>query len=203
MALPPPAPPGAPALVLLADPLGAPQWWPALPGGLRGRGAWAAAAEVPGDPAPPYAARHIAGAALAIARLDPPGPLLLAAHGGAGPLLPRVGAAQRAAHRPLAGYLLVDSLLPQPGTPSRADLRRAQFGADAAAPGAAPVPDGYDTEPLPMAADWPDAPVGYLLSDPALAPCARLAALRGWPVLDRAGAPAPTAADLLDLAALL
>nr|WP_246425603.1 hypothetical protein [Streptomonospora nanhaiensis] len=172
-------------------------------------GAAAAAVEVPGDPAPPYAARHVAGAALAIARLAPPAPLLLVAHGAAGPLLPRIGAAQRAAHRPVAGYLLVDSLLPQPGTPTRADLRRAQLGTgtagtpDTPVSGAVPVPDGFDTEPLPMAADWPDAPCGYLLSDPRLAPCARLAALRGWPVLDRADAPAPTAADLLDLAARL
>ncbi|GAB3459995.1 hypothetical protein GCM10027570_44510 [Streptomonospora sediminis] len=183
--------------------------------GLRLRGAHADLAEIADDDNPPYAARYIARAALEIRRHDPPEPVVLAARGAAGPLLPQIGAARRAAHRPVSGYLIIDSLLPQPGSPSRLDLRAAQLGGAEPGPGSAGAarrrPPEFYTEPLPMAADWPDAPCGYLLTDGGPAACARLAALRGWPVLDRtgsgtragsAGAPA-LAADLLELAAML
>ncbi|MDT0301821.1 hypothetical protein [Streptomonospora wellingtoniae] len=181
---------------------------------LRGRGAHADLAEITDDDGPPYAARYIARAALEIRRLAPPSPVVLAARGAAGPLLPQIGAAQRAAHRPVAAYLIADSLLPQHGSHSRAELRAAQLGDGAADPGAAGAererPPGFYTEALPMAADWPDAPCGYLLTGGGPAACARLAGLRGWPVLDRSDAGAPgsgadaaLAAGLLDLLAML
>jgi hypothetical protein len=48
-------------------------------------------------------------------------------------------------------------------------------------------PRGHDffTEPLPVPADWPDAPCGYLRTSPAYDVPARLAAGRGWPVVRR------------------
>ncbi|QBI56529.1 hypothetical protein [Streptomonospora litoralis] len=140
---------------------------------------------------------------------------MLAAWGAAGPLLPQIGAARRAAHRPVAGYLLVDSLLPQPGSRTREDLRAAQLGDEAAERDAAPParesPPEFYTEQLPMAADWPDAPCGYLNTGAGPAACARLARMRGWPVLDRSEAAPRTggagaaalADDLLELVGML
>lgn len=39
-------------------------------------------------------------------------------------------------------------------------------------------------EPLPVAPDWPDAPCGYLRLSPPYDGAARVARMRGWPVLD-------------------
>ncbi|MEE2047729.1 hypothetical protein Q7689_30830, partial [Nocardiopsis tropica] len=57
------------------------------------------------------------------------------------------------------------------------------------------------TERLPVAADWPDAPCAYLLTDPAFAHVARLAAMRGWTVreTDPDGAAAALAELLVGL----
>lgn len=48
----------------------------------------------------------------AISRLDPPPPLVVVAHGSLAALLPSVALAQRSAHRRVAGYVLVDPVLP-------------------------------------------------------------------------------------------
>ena len=47
-------------------------------------------------------------------------------------------------------------------------------------------PRGRDffTEPVPVAPDWPDAPCGYLQLSESYDSAARLARMRGWPVLD-------------------
>jgi hypothetical protein len=45
--------------------------------------------------------------------------------------------------------------------------------------------DFFD-EPLPVAPDWPDAPCGYLHLSTSYDGAARVAGLRGWPVLARA-----------------
>ncbi|PDP87170.1 hypothetical protein CQJ94_13530 [Glycomyces fuscus] len=175
--------------VLLPPTLGAPTRLPGLADRLPEYGLTAVRPEVGGDEHPPHAARYVARASLEVNRLVAPGaPTALVAEGGAGPLLGAVGAAQRAAHRPVFGYVLVDAFLPQPGSPTRADVARSQSpeGADpdtAVLPG---EPTGYRTEPLPMVPDWPDAPCGYLLTDPALGHAARLAELRGWSVREAA-----------------
>jgi hypothetical protein len=48
-------------------------------------------------------------------------------------------------------------------------------------------PRGLDffTEPLPVTADWPDAPCGYLPHSASYDSAARSARSRGWPVVDR------------------
>ncbi|RCV51367.1 hypothetical protein [Marinitenerispora sediminis] len=202
----------ASGVVLLHSPLADARVWGALPERLAARAGRPTTVVVPAvedDDRPPYAARYVARAALEITRADPAAPVLLVAAGSAGPLLPAIGAAQRAAHRRVAGYLLADALLPQPGRVSRADLAAAQTPEHApAAPdatGAATRPPEFFTEPLPTAADWPDAPCGYLLTDPRYARCARLAELRGWPVVtaERDGGPDAAAAAMLELAALM
>jgi len=179
-----------------------------LPGGPGDGGVLRALAGGLGDPlvvdppeggGPPYAARYVAAASLRIAAAAPEAPLLVAV-GEAGPLAAAIGAAQRAAHRPPAGYVLVDALMPAPGGTTRDELRAAQNPELPADPQA---PPGYRTEPLPQVGDWPDAPCGYLLTDPRHAPTARLAGLRGWPVADATAPGADPAAALAGLIARL
>jgi pimeloyl-ACP methyl ester carboxylesterase len=70
----------------------------------------------------------------------------------------------------------------------------------------------FFTDPVPVVADWPDAPCGLLRLSPAYDGALRLARLRGWPVLegpdDRPGGhfaalvdPGAVADDLEDLLA--
>lgn len=183
-------------LVLLHSPLGTARDWGSLPHQLADLGAEVVVAEVTDDDRPPFAARYVARAALEIAAAEPAGPLLLVAAGAAGPLLPAIAAAQRAAHRVVAGYVLVDALLPQSGTPTRAEIAAAQQHLDP--PGR---PREFFTEPLPMTADWPDAPCGYLRTGGGYARPAHLAGLRSWPVREAGGR--PLARELLALIAEL
>ncbi|WP_068756140.1 hypothetical protein [Thermobifida cellulosilytica] len=178
--------------VLLHSPLGAAADWGSLPDDLAARGVETVVVAVTDDDRPPYAARYVARASLQIAAAAPARPLLLVAAGAAGPLVPAVAAAQRAARRTVAGYLLVDALLPQPGTPTRAELAAAQQHLDP------PVrPPDFFTEPLPMTADWPDAPCGYLRTGDGYAHSAHLAELRSWPVRRKHGEPLADALEAL------
>lgn len=185
--------------VLLPPTLGRPTRLPGLGDGLAAAGFTPVRIGVGGDELPPHAARYVAAASLEIRRLVPPDALTaLVVEGEAGPLVGALGAAQRAAHRPVFGYVLVDALLPQPGTATRADLDRTQNPRGAPPPPVpAGEPEGYRTETLPPSADWPDAPCGYLLTDPARAHAARLARMRGWPV--RECAPGEASAELAGL----
>lgn len=142
--------------------------------------------EIPDDDTAPHAARYVARASLEVNRLvGADSRTVLVAEGDAGPLLGAVGAAQRAAHRPVLGYVLVDAPLPQPGSPTRDDISRNQeLTGLPPKPG---EPDSYSTERLPTVPDWPDAPCGYLLSDRAYAHPAHLAGMRGWEVRDATG----------------
>ncbi len=153
----------------------------------------------------PYAVAWLAAAAreLLAAPALAASPLLLVAHGTAGPLLPALARAQRAAGRRVGGYVFADATLPRAGSPSHLDLLRAADGEQADAvhaalhddgdgarwpPGAAhPGDHDFWTERLPPAPDWPDAPCGYLhtgAAAPGIGPAdfwARSAAARGWP----------------------
>ena len=75
-----------------------------------------------------------------------------------------------------------------------------------------PRGEEFFTDPVPVVADWPDAPCGLLRLSPAYDGALRLARLRGWPVLegpdDRPGGhfaalvdPGAVADDLEDLLA--
>ncbi|CAL9478907.1 hypothetical protein SUDANB121_03009 [Nocardiopsis dassonvillei] len=189
--------------VLLPPALGRPTRLPDLGDALPAAGLSPVRVAVAGDELPPHAARYVAAASLEIRRLVPAdAPTALVVEGDAGPLAGALGAAQRAAHRPVFGYVLVDALLPQPGTATRTDLERAQNPPGAPLPlPPAGEPEGYRTETLPPSGDWPDAPCGYLLTDPARAHAARLARMRGWQVRECAPreASAALAGLLLDL----
>lgn len=175
---------GPAAVVLLHSPLRTAGEWGDLPGLLTDRGLQVIAPEIEPAGRPPHAGHYIAEAALQIARARPPGGVLLVAAGAAGPLLPQVAAAQRAAHRPVGGYVLRDALHPQGGAATWAELAEAQIGADPAeiADGGA-IPPGFRSEAVPLAQDWPDAPCRYVHEDDRYAHCAELARMRGWAVL--------------------
>jgi hypothetical protein len=109
-------------VVLLHSPLVDAGSWGALPAALGRAGAAVLTVRVDGDTGPPYAAGYVGQAAAAtLAAATAPAPLVLTGHSGAGPLLPAVGAALRAAGRPAGGYLFLDAGLPRPGA-SRLDL---------------------------------------------------------------------------------
>ncbi|MFC9977917.1 hypothetical protein ACFVH6_44125 [Spirillospora sp. NPDC127200] len=181
------------SLVLLHAPLGSAGAWGDLPEMVRSYGFDVIAPDVP-DAA---GARYVARASLIIAAAYPSVPLVLVGHGAAGPLLPAVALAQRAAHRKVGGYVFIDADLPRARRPHDHDHGH---GEDAAPP--VPVPD-----------DWPDAPCGYLRThaDRAAEPdgagadrteALREARLRGWPMVQHEP-PAAVAQALSELIATL
>lgn len=73
-----------------------------------------------------------------------------------------------------------------------------------------PRGEDFFTETVPMPADWPDAPCGYLQLSPAYDAVAAQARARGWPVRELGGGhfaaltrPEPVAAALLELIAAM
>ena len=188
--------------VLLPPTLGRPFSLPGSEPALIARGHHPILPEVTGDHAPPHAARYVAQASLEVGRLvTVDEPIVLVAQGESGPLLGAVAAAQRAAHRPVLGYVLVDAPLPQPGSPTREEIAHNQKLTESAVDEDEPA--AYRTERLPTVPDWPDAPCGYLLTDPTHAHPAHLAGMRGWQVRDVTAEPATAAEALPELIAEL
>lgn len=139
------------------------------------------------------------------------GPLVLAAHSGAGPLVPAV---QQALATPVAAYLFVDAGLPRDGL-SRLDLfedaEAVRMFRASARGGLLPpwtsedlreaIPDeairdrfvaelravslSVYEEPLPVSEGWPDAPCGYIRfgANPAYDAPSTEAEGAGWPVV--------------------
>jgi hypothetical protein len=169
-------------VVLLHAPGATAASWGDLPEMLRSYGLDVVAPDVPDDAGP----RYIARVSLTITATDPVPPLVLVAHGTAGPLLPGIGLAQRAAHRPVGGYVFVDADLPRP---ARHD-------------------HGAPQDDLPTAPDWPEAPCGYLRThaDRSASPkhdqAVREAHLRGWPATEHEP-PTAAAQSLSELIARL
>jgi len=118
--------PAACALVLAHSPLTGPAAWGRLPEVLRERGHDVTVVSVTDDTDAPYAGRYVARAALQVAELAPSGPVHLVGHSGAGYLLPQIGAARRAARRPVAGYVFLDAGVPHGRNATRSSLLRAE-----------------------------------------------------------------------------
>jgi len=164
-------------LVLLHSPLTTASAWGSLPEAL---GAYdVAVPEVTDDDRPPYAGRYVARAALEIAAAGVTPPVVLVAHGDAGPLLPSIGAAQRAAHRLVGAYVFVDAELPRAAPKARRGYTDGEVpaGVTLRARDA-----GFFAEEPPPAQDWPDAPCGYLRTSARHGDQAGQARLRGWEV---------------------
>lgn len=185
--------------VLLPPPLGGTAHLPDLARALPDHGYPTVLPRVSDDDRPPFAARYVARASLETHRLvdeqeardgGSRTPVALVAEGDAGPLLSAVGAAQRAAHRPVRAYVFVNAWLPQPGSPTREEIVRRQTPEEGGRPVVGDkTPAGYWTERLQTVPDWPDAPCGYLLTDPAREHIAKLARMRGWVVRESTGEP--------------
>ena len=114
------------AVVLAHSPLTGPAAWGRLPDVLRERGLTVTVVSVTDDTEPPYAGRYVARAALQVAELAPAGPVHLVGHSGAGYLLPQIGAARRAARRPVAGYVFLDAGVPHGRGATRSTLLSAE-----------------------------------------------------------------------------
>jgi hypothetical protein len=191
-------------LVLLHSPLTTASAWGTLAGELGGF--HVVVPEIADDDRPPYAGRYVARAALEITAAGVRPPVVLVAHGDAGPLLPPIGAAQRAAHRLVGAYLFVDAELPK-ARPSREAYagEKVPEGVTIRTRGA----DFFAEEP-PLPQDWPDAPCGYLRTSERYQGQAGQAAMRSWPVAEHlvghfaaAADPAGTATALTALMSAL
>lgn len=157
---------------------------------------------------PPYWPQHAAAAAIAVPRVEN---LILAGHGGAGPLLPAIADAARCE---VATYLFVDADLPAHGATRMDMLRTADLhlGAEvdqrlragghhpswtdeelrttipkarvraAVLAELKPRAKDFFLEPLPLPAGWPDAPCVYLRLSQAYEGAAARAEAHGWPV---------------------
>jgi len=201
---------GAPGFLLLHSPLLGPLAWQEVAGELRRRGHAADAPAWP--PLSSLAEDYYEGLAAGLANALAPGGdgLVLAAHSGAGALMPALAA--RLGER-VAGVVYVDAILPHPGrswfATAPADMRErlragAQMGElpswdewwppgalerlvpDAARRGALiaelePLPIGYFEEPAPPATL--DAPSAYLQLSGAYDDEGKAAGRYGWPLV--------------------
>lgn len=197
---------------LVHSPLVGPTTWRGVAAALEAAG-HAALVPTLGEPDQPgqsYAGAHIAAVAQALSAAADDGPLVLAGHSGAGPLLPAIG---DSLSHPSAACLFVDAGIPRPGA-SRLDLIREEAGEWAEEfagflaqggrfPGwseddlAGLIPDphlrrqvvaeiqprGIDffTEPIPTPTNWPSISAAYLQFSPAYDVPAARAVAAGWP----------------------
>jgi hypothetical protein len=99
--------------------------WGGLPDALRAGGHDVAVADPTSDRTPPYAERWVAACAQTADAL-PSGPVTLVAHSGAGPLLPRLGAAIQAAGLAVTAYVFLDASLPRERPGTRLELLAAE-----------------------------------------------------------------------------
>lgn len=114
-------------LVLLHSPFVGPASWGTLPDALRAAAPdrEVVVVDVQGDEKPPYGVRYVASVARRLAETGLR-EVVLVAHSGSGAVLPAVAGTQRAAHRRVAGYVLLDAVLPRAMPGNRLDLLRAE-----------------------------------------------------------------------------
>jgi hypothetical protein len=197
--------------LLVHSPLVGPYSWSLVAADLRRRGVRAAVPVLRdrGAAAGELWRQQALSAAVMLNALPREGPVVLAGHSGAGPLLPAI---RELNGREVDAYLFVDAGIPEDGA-SRLDLLRgelpemaAPFAAHLEAGGrypewddvalAAVLPDAeqrsqvlaemqprdrpFWMEPLPVFAGWPDAPCGYLRLSAGYAVPAARARADGW-----------------------
>jgi len=184
----------------------------------------------------PYWQRHVAAVVCAVRDVPAGQPLVMVAHSGTGPLLPAIGGhldrpvagyvfvdaglpgrdgqsrldlfdpaeAEQFRNSAIDGIVSRgwrnDDLLRALGFAAE-DLRR-RFAAEVP-----DVPLAVYEEPLPVSADWPGAPCGYLLFSGPYEPDAHEAPVRGWALRELPGGhfhmlvdPSAVADALLELA---
>ena len=200
--------------VLIHSPLVGPCTWELVAHELGRRGHETIIPELTSGEGGPYWKQHVGaiGGALEPVPLDHS--VILIGHSGAGMLLPAAG--QTVDHH-VAGYIFVDAGIPL-NNKSRLDFfapEEAEAFRKAATGGMIPVwtsddlrevipddelrekfsaelrrlPLAVYEEPIPVFAEWPDAPCGYLLFTPthAYGESAERAKVAGWPYTELAG----------------
>lgn len=104
-----------PVIALLHSPLTGRASWGRLDEQLGAAGYQVVVPDVEDDNRAPFAVRYVASVGRAIGEVydeNARPPLVLVGHSATGPLLPSIGAAQRAAGRRLGGYVFCDADLP-------------------------------------------------------------------------------------------
>jgi pimeloyl-ACP methyl ester carboxylesterase len=118
-------------IVLCHSPLTTSAAWGDLADELERRGRSTLVIDVQEDEQPPYAMRYVAHAAIQLASVSRTDPVVLVGHSGAGPLLPRIGFARRAAHSAVGAYVFFDASLPGTGMMTRLELLRREHSQSA------------------------------------------------------------------------
>jgi hypothetical protein len=192
-------------IVLCHSPLTTSAAWGDLARELERRGRRTLVIDVQKDEQPPYAMSYVAHAATQLASVARTDAVVLVGHSGAGPLLPRIGFARRAAHSAVGAYVFFDASLPGAGMMTRLELLRQEdpqsadelgvlldaggrfpnWGDGSLLAFARPRGKDFFTEPLPNPTDWPDAPVAYVRTSDAYRWHAGVARSRGWAVVER------------------
>jgi pimeloyl-ACP methyl ester carboxylesterase len=198
---------------LIHSPLVGPFSWQATAAALRLLGERVIVPDLRDAPGGgPFWKQHTASAVEALRDLDER--VMLVAHSGAGALLPAV---EQALGRRVAGYVFVDAVMPDPGrsrlegfgTPDEIAAFRAYLESGGRFPNwsaddlAEVVPDAaararlvrelrprgldYFTEPIPVRAEWPEAPGAYPRFTETYRADAQRARALGWPVMEMAG----------------
>ena len=179
--------------ILIHSPLVGPLTWSRVAGEMQARGlkALVPTLEDSTSSGDPFWKQHAAWVARAVSPIEQNTPVILAAHSGAGPLLPAI---RRSIPNPVRAYVFVDAGIPRDGA-TRLELMKSedpewagQFKAHLEQGGRFPdwsfddlqevIPDenlrrqivseirprgvSFFTEPIPVFAGWPDAPCIYI-----------------------------------------
>lgn len=202
------------AFVLVHSPLIGPATWTGVAQVLRARGDDVVVPSLVAaiTTGPPFAVPAVEAVVAAVDDADIEGPVVVAGHSGAGPLLPAIG---EALGERVACHLLVDAALPMPGRARITNLHPSFRGRliglvrpdgtlppwhEWWGPGVidwfipdpdqraqlvaelSPVPFAVFEEPLPDVPDWPAEPCAYLRLSEAYAVEEATASRKGWPV---------------------
>ncbi|HEY8884572.1 MAG TPA: alpha/beta hydrolase, partial [Chloroflexota bacterium] len=198
----------SPVFALIHSPLVGPATWKPVAKELRRRGIPTVVPDLgrPAESSTPFWRQHAHSAAECLRQVPLDGRLILVGHSGAGVLLPAIA---DAIGKPIA-YVFVDAGLPKDaesrlGTGTFAEYIRELYAQGGRFPnwtaedlaeiipdpqqrrrlvaGLRPQPLAFWEEPIPVSADWPDAPCGYLrfTPNPSYDEAAAEAQRRGWP----------------------
>lgn len=192
--------------ILIHSPLAGPLTWGVVANELHQSDIEAGLVVLPRPVSAPYYTQQAESIAKTVNELPPHSLPVLVGHGGAAALLP---AARQLIERPLSGYILIDSDIPQDGRnrldllSDPADAERLRQSAENGklpvwgqaaldeliapplmremfAAEVRPTPLALYEEPIPVFAGWPDTPCGYIRFSPVYEAASQQAEQNGW-----------------------